>query len=157
MDSGKHISCQLHPLCPAPQHSHLSSHSSGLGTVTGIPTHLLRWTSHIKSLNKVQTPGILKGHRDKCVATHRHRHALTAQEAYLSSSVSPPASWQPKTLLYFQGFLYPLSQASSICLVTLSCTSYPLSTSAANIRRADSTARQAGTCRALTLSLRWCH
>lgn len=73
--------------------------------------------------------------------THTEARALIASEAYLNSEncrVSPSTSWQLKAWINFQGSVFPLSQASSICLLTFSCTFYLLGSRVGYIRRADS-------------------
>lgn len=76
------------------------------------------------------------------LSTHTQAHALIAQEVYLNPvnfRVSPSASWQLKAWINFQGSLFPFFQASSICLLTLSCTFYLLGSRVACIRRTDLT------------------
>lgn len=73
--------------------------------------------------------------------THTEARALMAQETYLNPQnrrVSPSTSWQLKVWTNFQLSVFPLSQASSICLLTLSCTFYLLGSRVGYIRRADS-------------------
>lgn len=137
----KHIFCQLHPLCPAFRHSHLGKHYSVFGTISCTPTHItldgvftsIHWMRYI-----LKYIHVLKEY----LCTHTYARAHIAQEAYVNSENfrgSPSASWQLEAWFNFQGWLFPLSQASSICLLTLSCTFYLLGSRAAYIKRADLT------------------
>lgn len=94
--SGKHIFCQLHPLCPASWHSHLGN-CSVFGTITCTPTHT--------SLDGVFTFHWWIRYRIKAFLKHTWKHmylcthtrALTAQEAYQNLQnvrISPSTFWQ---------------------------------------------------------------
>lgn len=102
---GKHIFCQLHPLCPASWHSHLGNHSSLFGTITCTP-HILPQMEFSHYITKVQNLHVLKAYIKintyLCTHTHTHVH-LQPKKLIWTLKISeflllPLSNWKPELI-----------------------------------------------------------